>query len=341
MANINDIGIDLGTSQVLVYMKGRGILLREPNYVAIDRDSRDIIAIGTEAEQMVGKTPANILTVRPLRDGTISDFDLASYALKYFVVKAIGRHYFFRPRAILSVPTNVNDTEKRALISTMFDAGMRRTQILNRSLAAAIGAGLPMDDVYGTMIVDISAGVTDIAVISGGKLVVSDCVNIGGDRFNEAIIRHLRRKHHLLIGEKTAEILKVNIGGAIPRSAPLSMDATGRNTVTGLPKTVSISSEDLQEAIDEPLQQLIESIHTVLEHTPAELAGDIFDYGIMLSGGGAGLYGLNEVISKALKVNCNVAEDPASNVVMGCGRTVENLHALGAFLDDSRKGGLR
>lgn len=208
MASISDIGIDLGTSQILIYMKGKGIILREPTVVAIDRDSRDILAFGDEAKRMIGRTPGNILAIRPLREGAISDYELVSFMLKGFVLKAIGKHMFARPRAILALPTAINEMEKRSLISTMFDAGMRRTQLLNRSLAAALGAGLPMDEAYGTMIVDISAGVTDIAVLSFGKVIVSDCAKAGGDRFDDAIIRHLRRKHNLLIGERTAEELK-------------------------------------------------------------------------------------------------------------------------------------
>lgn len=337
MASINDIGIDLGTSQILIYMKGKGIILREPTVVAIDRDTRNVLAYGDEARRMIGRTPGSILAIRPLRDGTISDFDLVSFMLKSFVTKAIGKHFFARPHAILALPTAVNEMEKRSLISTMFNAGMHRTQLLNRSLAAALGAGLPMDEAYGAMIVDISAGVTDIAVLSFGKVVVSDCAKVGGDRFDDAIIRHLRRKHNLLIGERTAEELKINIGSAIPRAEQLFMEVTGRNLITGLPKTMRITSDDITEAIDEPLQQLIESIHGVLEHTPAELAADIFEFGILLSGGGSELFGLAEAISDALKVPCACAEDPVTNVVMGCGRALENMRDLGRFLDEGRR----
>ena len=337
MANISDIGIDLGTSQILIYMKGKGIILREPTVVAIDRDTRNVLAYGDEARRMIGRTPGSILAIRPLRDGTISDFDLVSFMLRSFVTKAIGKHFFARPHAILALPTSVNEMEKRSLLSTMFNAGMHRTQLLNRSLAAALGAGLPMDEAYGAMIVDISAGVTDIAVLSFGKVVVSDCAKVGGDRFDDAIIRHLRRKHNLLIGERTAEELKINIGSAIPRAEQLFMEVTGRNLITGLPKTMRITSDEITEAIDEPLQQLIESIHGVLEHTPAELAADIFEFGILLSGGGAELFGLCEAISDALKVPCACAEDPQTNVVMGCGCALENMRDLGRFLDDNRR----
>ena len=337
MASVNDLAIDLGTSNILIYMKGKGIILREPTVVAIDRDTREVLAFGEEARRMIGRTPSNILALRPLRDGMISDYELVSFMLKGFVLKAIGKHMFARPRAILALPTGVNEMEKRSIISTMFDAGMRRTQLLDRTIAAALGAGLPIDEAYGTMIVDISAGVSDIAVLSLGKVVVSDVSKIGGDKLDDAIIRHLRRKHNLLIGERTAEELKINIGSAIPRSEQLYMEVTGRNLITGLPKTMRITSDDVTEAIDEPLQQLIESIHGVLEHTPAELAADIFEYGILLTGGGAELFGLCEAIADALKVPCSVAEDPQTNVVMGCGKALENLADLGKFLDDNRR----
>ena len=337
MAAPNDIGIDLGTSNILIYMKGKGIILREPIVVAIDRDSRDVMAFGDDARRMIGRTPSNILALRPLREGVISDYELVGFMLKGFILKAIGKHMFARPRAVLALPTSVNEMEKRSIISTMFDAGMRRTQLLDRTLAAALGAGLPIDEPYGTMLVDISAGVSDIAVLALGKVIVSACAKIGGDRFDDAIIRHLRRKHNLLIGERTAEELKINIGSAIPRSEQLYMEVTGRNLITGLPKTMRITSDDITEAIDEPLQQLIESIHGVLEHTPAELAADIFDYGILFTGGGAELFGLCEAVADALKVPCSCAEDPQHNVVMGCGRALENMQDLGRFLDDGRR----
>lgn len=337
MASVNDLAVDLGTSNILIYMKGKGIILREPTVVAIDRDTRDVLAFGEEVRRMIGRTPGNILAIRPLREGVISDYELVSYMLKGFVLKAIGKHMFARPRAILSLPTGVNEMERRSIISTMFDAGMRRTQLLDRTIAAAIGAGLPIDEAYGTMIVDISAGVSDVAVLSLGKVVVSDCSKVGGDKLDDAIIRYLRRKHNLLIGERTAEELKINIGSAIPRSDQLYMEVTGRNLISGLPKTMRITSDDVTEAIDEPLQQLIESIHGVLEHTPAELAADIFEYGILLTGGGAELFGLCEAIADALKVPCSVAEDPQTNVVMGCGKALENLADLGKFLDDNRR----
>ena len=336
MARVSDIAIDLGTSRVLIYMKGRGIQLNEPAVVAVDRDTRNIIAIGDEAEKMIGRTPSNILAISPLRTGAIVDFDLVSTMLKAFVSQVVGKHFFARPRAVMAVPSGVNETERRSLISTMFDVGMRRTQLIHRSLAAALGAGLPIDSAYGTLIVDISAGVTDIAVLSYGKVLVNSCIPVGGDAFSDAIIRHLRRKHNLYIGERTAEELKINLGSAIPRTEQTYMDVTGRNLITGLPKTMRIYSDDITEAVDEPLRLLTEAIQGVLEHTPAELASDIFEYGILLTGGGAQMFGLCEAIADALKVPCSCAEDPQNNVVVGCGRVLENPTELKKYLNDGR-----
>ena len=337
MAAYSDIGIDLGTSNVLVYMKGKGIVLSEPAVVAIDRDSRQVLAIGEEARRMVGRTPSTILAIRPLREGVISDFELTSEMLRYFVTKVIGRRYFSRPLAVVSLPSGVNEVEKRSIISTMFDAGMRRTQLLDRPLAAAIGAGLDLGEAYGSMIVDVSGGVTDIAVLSMGQVVVSDLSKTGGDRFDDAIIRYLRRKHNLLIGERTAEELKITIGSAVPRTEQLYMEVTGRNLLTGLPKTIRVNSDEITEALDEPLQAFIESIHAVLERTPAELAADIFEAGILFTGGGSELMGLCEAVSTTLKVTCAAADDPQNCVVMGCVRMLEDPRSLRHLLDSGRR----
>lgn len=337
MAQYNDIGIDLGTSNVFIYMRGKGIILKEPSVVAIDRDSRKVLAIGDDAQRMLGRTPSNILAVQPLRQGAISDFELTGIMLRYFMQKVIGRRLFSRPRAVMSIPSGVNEIEKRSIISVMFDAGMRRTQLLDKPLAAAIGAKLPIDEAYGTMIVDIGAGVTDIAIISMGQTVISGMSKIGGDQFSDAIIRHLRRKHNLLIGERSAEELKINIGSATPRSEEIYMDVTGRNLLTGIPKTMRITSDEVTEALDEPLQAFIESLHAALENTPAELAADIFERGITFTGGGAELFGLDEAIEKALNVPCHIASDPQTSVVRGCGEVLENPKDLNRFLDEGRK----
>ena len=232
MAQVNDIGIDLGTSNVLIYMKGKGIVLREPAVVAVERDTRKPLAVGMDAYRMIGRTPGNVLALRPLRNGTMVDFELARTMLQYFTSQVIGKRFFARPRAVISVPSGVNDVEKRSIISIMFDAGMRRTQLLDRPIAAALGAGVQFEEPYGSMIVDMGAGVTDIAVLSLGQVTVASCIPIGGDYFDDAIIRHLRKKYNLLIGERTAEELKINIGSAVPRLEEIAMEVTGRNLIT-------------------------------------------------------------------------------------------------------------
>ena len=244
---------------------------------------------------------------------------------------------FARPRAVLSLPSGVNEMEKRSISAIMFEAGARRTQLLDRPVAAAIGAGINITDAYGSMIVDIGAGMTDIAVLSLGRVIVSDAAKLGGDHFDDAIIRYLRRKHNLLIGERTAEELKINIGSAMPRAEQMYLDVTGRNLISGLPKLMRITSDEIYEAIDDPLTALIEAIHAVLEHTPAELAADVFDNGIVLSGGGARLSGLADAISTALKVDCRVADNPQECVATGCGLTLENLAEFGRYLNDGRR----
>lgn len=338
MAQVNDIGIDLGTSNVLIYMKGKGIVLREPAVVAIERESKKVLAVGNDAYRMIGRTPNNVLAVRPLRQGTVADFELTSTMLRYFVGNVIGRRMFSRPRAVISVPSGVNEVEKRSIISIMFDAGMRRTQLLDRPVAAALGVGLQFQEAYGTMIVDMGAGVTDIAVLSMGEVVVSSCVPIGGDYFDDAIIRYLRKKHNLLIGERTAEEIKVNIGCAIPMASEITMDVTGRNLISGMPKTQAITSADIFEALKDPVSELIEAIQAVIERTPPQLASDIFEDGIVFSGGAAALNGLSEAIYAALKIPCGVADDPQTSVVMGCGRALEDLGAVKHLLGDGRSG---
>ncbi len=336
MASVSDIGIDLGTSNVVIYARNRGIVLDEPAVVAIERDTRVIRAIGTEAHDMIGRTPSGIMAIRPLREGSVADFELTSSMLHHFVVQVIGKRMFSRPRAVLSLPSGINENEKRNISAVMFEAGVRRTQLLDRPVAAAIGADLNINEVYGTMVVDIGAGMTDIAVLSDGRVVVSDAVKLGGDHFDDAIIRYLRRKYNLLVGEMTAEELKTTIGSAMPQREQMYLDVTGRNLISGLPKLMRITSDEIFEAIDDPLTGLIEAIHGVLEHTPAELAADVFDTGITLTGGGARLTGLADALTTALKVKSRVAENPRVCVAVGCGRTLENLADYARYLNDRR-----
>lgn len=339
MATVLDIGIDLGTASVVIYGKGKGVVLNEPAVIAIDRETRNVLAVGEEARRMVGRTPGNIVAMRPLGDGMIADFEMASAMLRYFVAKAVGKRILGGPRVIMSVPAGVNEVERHSLTASLFEAGARRTRLMERPVAAALGAGLPIGEAYGEMICDIGGGVTDIAVLSLGRVIVRDTVKIGGDQFDDAIIRYIRRKHNLLLGEITAEDLKINIGSAIPRAEQFYMEVTGRNLLTGLPKIMRITSDEITEAIDEPLQALLEAIHAVLEHTPAELVADIFESGIMLSGGGAQLSGLTEAVALSLKVDCHLADDPQVCVARGCGLTLENWSEYGQFLGERRRRG--
>ena len=339
MATVLDIGIDLGTASVVIYGKGKGVVLNEPAVIAIDRETRNVLAVGEEARRMVGRTPGNIVAMRPLGDGMIADFEMASAMLRYFVAKAVGKRILGGPRVIMSVPAGVNEVERHSLTASLFEAGARRTRLMERPVAAALGAGLPIGEAYGEMICDIGGGVTDIAVLSLGRVIVRDTVKIGGDQYDDAIIRYIRRKHNLLLGEITAEDLKINIGSAIPRAEQFYMEVTGRNLLTGLPKIMRITSDEITEAIDEPLQALLEAIHAVLEHTPAELVADIFESGITLSGGGAQLSGLTEAVALSLKVDCHLADDPQVCVARGCGLTLENWSEYGQFLGERRRRG--
>lgn len=328
MAQVNDIGIDLGTSNVSIFMKGRGIVFREPSYVAVDRESRNIIAIGTEAYRMVGRTPANVNVIRPLAQGEMLDFDLTSEMLRHFVSQVVGKHLIGKPRAVMSVPTGVKDMEKKALISAMFDAGVRRTQLLDKNIAAALGAQLNFMGPYGSLVADISAGCTDLAVLYNSSISVISSVHVGGDHFNEAVIRYLRKKYNMLIGERTAEQIKITLGGAIRRDPRVEMDITGRNLISGLPKTMSIESDEIYESMMDEVNDLIEAVQVVVERTPPQLASDIFDTGVTLTGGGALLYGLAEAIGSTLNIPCQVAPEARDCVLLGCARVLTDPSGL-------------
>ncbi len=317
----SDIGIDLGTASVLVYMKGKGVVLKEPSVVAFDRDSGKIKAIGEEARLMLGRTPGNIVAVRPLRQGVISDYTVTEKMMKYFIQKAGGRQRFRKPRISVCVPSGVTEVEKKAVEDATYQAGAREVAIIEEPIAAAIGISRPC----GNMIVDIGGGTTDIAVISLGGTVVSTSIKIAGDDFDEAIVRYMRKKHNLLIGERTAEEIKIKIGSAYKRPEVETFDVRGRNLVTGLPKTITVSSEETEEALKEATSQVVEAVHSVLEKTPPELAADIADRGIVLTGGGSLLYGLEELIEEKTGINTMTAEDPMTAVAIGTGKFVEFL----------------
>ena len=321
----SDIGIDLGTASVLVYAKGKGVVLKEPSVVAFDRDTNKIKEIGEEARLMIGRTPGNIVAVRPLRQGVISDYTVTEKLIKYFVQKAMGKKSYRKPRIAVCVPSGATEVEKRAVEDAAFAAGARDVKIIEEPIAAAIGAGIDISLPMGNMIVDIGGGTADIAVISLGSSVVSTSIKVAGDDFDEAIVRYMRKKHNLLIGDRTAEDIKIKIGSAYPRAENDYLDVRGRNLVTGLPKTVRVSSEETEEALREPTSQIIEAIHSVLENTPPELAADIADRGIVLTGGGALLRGLEDLVYSKTGINTMTAEDPMTAVAIGTGRYVEFL----------------
>lgn len=320
-----DIGIDLGTASILVYVKGKGVVLKEPSVVAFDRDTNRIKAIGEEARLMLGRTPGNIVAVRPLRQGVISDYTVTEKMLKYFIQKAVGKQRFRKPLISICVPSQVTEVERKAVEDAAFQAGARDVKIIEEPIAAAIGAGIDIARPCGNMIVDIGGGTSDIAVISLGGTVVSASIKIAGDDFDDAIVRYMRKKHNLLIGERTAEDIKIRIGSAYPRPESVTVDVRGRNLVTGLPKTITVTSEETEEALKDTTSQIVEAVHSVLEKTPPELAADIADRGIVLTGGGSLLYGLEELIESKTGIATMTAEDPMTAVAIGTGRYVEFL----------------
>lgn len=320
-----DIGIDLGTASILVYVKGKGVVLKEPSVVAFDRDTNRIKAIGEEARLMLGRTPGNIVAVRPLRQGVISDYTVTEKMLKYFIQKAVGKQRFRKPMISICVPSQVTEVERKAVEDAAFQAGARDVKIIEEPIAAAIGAGIDIARPCGNMIVDIGGGTSDIAVISLGGTVVSTSIKIAGDDFDDAIVRYMRKKHNLLIGERTAEDIKIRIGSAYPRPESVSVDVRGRNLVTGLPKTITVTSEETEEALKDTTSQIVEAVHSVLEKTPPELAADIADRGIVLTGGGSLLYGLEELIESKTGITTMTAEEPMTAVAIGTGKYVEFL----------------
>lgn len=321
-----DIGIDLGTASILVYIKGKGIVLKEPSVVAYDRDSQEIVAIGEEARKMIGRTPGNITAVRPLRQGVISDYIVTERMLKYFINKAMDRRTLRKPRISICIPSGATEVEKKAVEDATYNAGAREVTIIEEPVAAAIGAGIDIFKPCGNMIVDIGGGTSDIAVIALGGTVVSTSLKLAGDNFDEAIIRYMRKRHNLLIGERTAEDVKIAIGCAYPRPETISMDVKGRNLMTGLPKTMTITSDEMLEALHDPALQIVEAIHGVLERTPPELASDIYERGIVMTGGGALLSGLDELIEEKTGINTVLAKSPMTAVAVGTGQFVEYMN---------------
>lgn len=318
------MGIDLGTSNTLVYVKGQGIVLREPSIVALEATSREIIAIGTEAKKMLGKTPGNIQAVRPLKDGVIADFDVTQEMIKHFIRKVHNRRSLLHPRVVIGIPSGITEVERRAVKDAAYQAGCREVYLIDEPLAAAIGANLNIEDAYASMIVDIGGGTTEIAVLCLGGVVVSKSLDIAGDELDDAIIAYFRKKHNLIIGEATAEEVKIKIGSAYPVE-PMETEIRGRDQITGLPKTIKTDSDEIRNAIIETVNQIIQAIKDVLEVTPPELAADLVERGIMLSGGGALLRGIDKLIARETELPVRIADDPLTSVALGCGKYLENI----------------
>lgn len=326
-----DIGIDLGTANVLVYVDGKGIVLEEPSVVAMDKRTKSVLAVGEEARRMIGRTPGNIVAIRPLRNGVISDYDITEKMLSYFVDKVVdkkGFSRFFMPRIMVCVPTGVTEVEKRAVEEATRQAGAREVYIIEEPIAAAIGAGIDISQPNGSMVIDIGGGTADIAVISLGGAVVSESIKIGGDKFDEAIVRYMRKQHNLLIGERSAEKIKVEIGTAFKRDQEKYMKISGRNLVKGLPESITIGSTEILEALEECAEQIVVTVHSVLEKTPPELAADISEAGIIMTGGGSLLYGLDKRIEKRIGIKVIVANEPLSCVAKGTGSALGSLDLL-------------
>lgn len=322
-----DLGIDLGTASVLVYVKGKGIVLKEPSVVAIDQNTNKLLAVGEEARRMLGRTPGNIIAIRPMKDGVISDYDITERMLKYFIRKAVGRT-IFKPRVVVCVPSGVTEVERRAVIDASNQAGAIKTFLIEEPIAAAIGAGIDITEPSGNMIVDIGGGTTDVAVISLGGIVVSRSIKTAGDECDEAISRYIRKKYNMMIGERSAEELKINVGCAYKKEEEEHMEVRGRNLLTGLPITVNVSTSDMLEALKDPVQEIIDTVHSVLERTPPELAADISNKGIILTGGGALLYGLDKLIEDKTGIPTKIANEPVSCVARGTGKALDWIHVI-------------
>lgn len=322
-----DIGIDLGTATVLVYVKDKGIVLREPSVVAIDKNSGRLLKVGREAQQMLGRTPGNIVAIRPLRDGVISQYEVTLKMIQYFIRRACGT-VLFKPRVIVCVPSGITEVEERAVIEAARSAGAKRTYLIEEPVAAAIGAGLDISVANGNMVVDIGGGTTDIAVISLGGVVVSSSIKVAGDRFDEAIIRFVRRKYNVLIGERTAERIKIAVGTVWPLRQARTVDVKGRCLSTGLPKMITISSEDMPMALEEPIASVLDSVCSVMERTPPELVGDIMMNGIIMTGGGSLLFGLDRLIANVTGIKARVANNAEQCVAIGTGKALDYLSTI-------------
>ncbi|WP_042402765.1 rod shape-determining protein [Streptacidiphilus carbonis] len=330
-----DMAVDLGTANTLVYVRGRGIVLNEPSVVAVNTNTGSILAVGTEAKRMIGRTPGNVVAIRPMKDGVIADFEITERMLRYFILKIHRRRYLARPRVVVCVPSGITGVERRAVVEAASQAGARQVHIIEEPMAAAIGAGLPVHEPTGNMVVDIGGGTTEVAVISLGGIVTAQSIRVAGDELDNAIIQHIKKEYSLLLGERSAENIKMTIGSAHPLDGDKEehSELRGRDLVSGLPKTIVISAAEVRQAIEEPVNQIIDAVKTTLDQCPPELAGDIMDRGIVLTGGGALLRGLDERLRRETGMPVHVAENPLDSVALGSGRVVEDFEVLQQVLD--------
>lgn len=333
-----DIGIDLGTANTLIHLKSKGIVIREPSVVAINNNTGEVLAVGLEAKNMIGRTPGNITAIRPMKDGVIADFHITQGMLKYFIRKVMGKSVFAKPRVVVCVPSGVTEVEKRAVIDATLQAGAKEAYLIEEPMAAAIGANLPVEEPTGSMVVDIGGGTSEVAVISLGGIVVSRSLRIGGDELDDAIVHYIKKEYNLMIGERTAEDIKITIGSAYKLEEETTHNISGRDLITGLPKDITVSSEEIREALAEPINSIVDSIKLTLEKTPPELASDVMEKGIMLTGGGALLKGLDQLIQKETGIPVNVAEFPLDCVALGTGKVLEEIETLRNVLITSNKG---
>ena len=324
----NDIGIDLGTANTLVYVKGKGIVLREPSVVAIDKSRRKVLAVGSEAKLMLGRTPSNITAVRPLRNGVIADFEVTQEMIKYFIRKVHNRRSLLHPRIVIGIPSSITEVEKRAVQESAEQAGAREVLLIEEPMAAAIGSDLPVSEPHGSMICDIGGGTTEVAVISLGGMVVTNSIDVAGDEMDDCIVQFFRRKHNLVIGETTAEEVKIQIGSVFPLKEEKTIEVKGRDQAKGLPRTILVTSEEIRQALMEPVQLIVDVIKQVLEETPPELSSDLVDRGMVLAGGGSLLRGFPELIRQETELPVHRAADPLSCVALGCGKYLEELDKI-------------
>lgn len=332
-----DIGIDLGTANTLVHVKGKGIVIREPSVVAINTKTNEVLAVGDAAKEMIGRTPGNIIAIRPMKDGVIADFDVTQTMLKYFIKRVMSKGVFSKPRVVICVPSGVTEVEKRAVEEATMQAGAKEAYLIEEPMAAAIGANLPVEEPSGSMVVDIGGGTSEVAVISLGGIVTSKSLRIAGDELDESIVHYVKKEYNLMIGERTAEEIKMNIGAAYPKPKEEVMEIRGRDLITGLPKNLTISSSEIMEALKEPINSIVDSIKYTLEKTPPELASDIMDKGIMLTGGGARLSGLDKLIKNETGMPVSIAENPLDCVAIGAGKVLEEIETLKRVLISPKK----